>query len=328
MSCPKGHAALPGGTHLRKAEKVNLAASIRQRLLNLIPTQKLDFTITLRRYAFERLLYRLGRSDYANNFILKGAMLFVLWSEQPLRTTRDLDLLGSEEMDATTVDRVFRHLLGVETEPDGLQFNLDTLKVDPIRLLDEFQGIRVRLEARLGQIRMPLHIDIGFGDSVWPDPAFVRYPTLLDMPPPRIRAYRRENTIAEKLQAMARLSAINSRMKDFFDIDALAERFSFTGPELAKAISATFSRQGRFMPPETLHAFSEEFASSREKQTQWVAFLRRIRSSDTTVSFARIVEAIREFLQPVLRAVVVGDPFDLAWPPGGPWQPNARHPNA
>ena len=251
-------------------------------------------------------------------------MLFVPWSEHPLRTTRDLDLLGSEEMDAAKVERAFRQLLSVVTEPDGLEFNLDTLKLDPIRRLDGIEGLRVRLEARLGQIRIPLHIDIGFGDSVWPNPAFVRYPILLNMPQPRIRAYRRENTIAEKLQAMARLSAINSRMKDFFDINVLAENFSFNGPDLAKAIRVTFSSFGRSLPSETLHAFSEEFASSREKQTQWAAFLRRIKYSNPSITFARIVESIRVFLQPLMVAISAGDPFDLVWLPGGPWLPEAR----
>ncbi len=209
--------------------KKNLPASVRQRLLNLSKERGQPFDLVLVRYGIERLLYRLSCSPYAEKFLLKGAMLFVVWGEDAPRTTRDLDLLGFGPADETEVKANFVDLAGLDVEPDGLEFLPASVAVAPIREDARYSGIRVTLEARLAQARIPLQVDIGYGDAVTPAPAEVDFPPLLDFPAPRLRAYPYYTVMAEKLEAAVLLGAANTRMKDFFDLWYLSGRFTFEG---------------------------------------------------------------------------------------------------
>jgi predicted nucleotidyltransferase component of viral defense system len=230
---------------LKPKRSKNTAASVRQRLLNLSRTTGEDFQLILTRYAMERLLYRLGTSKYASRFILKGALLFTLWTGQMHRPTRDLDLLGSGENSEQALAEAFGALCGTTATDDGMTFDADSVSVAPIREDQEYGGQRVRLKAKLGNARVDLQIDVGFGDAITPGPVTVSYPTLLGMESPRLRAYPRETVVAEKLEAIVKLGLANSRMKDFYDLHVLAERFPFEGPIVCDAIAATFARRGR-----------------------------------------------------------------------------------
>ena len=228
----------------------NLPASVRSRLLALAKSRGEDFTFVLMRYGLERLLFRLGRSAHAHEFVLKGAMLFPLWSGNPHRSTKDLDLLGFGSPDASRLVRVFREVVAIPV-PDGIEFLPETVKAVPIREDAIYDGIRVTLEALLTAARMHLQVDVGFRDAVVPAPLETSYPTMLDVPAPVLRAYPREAVIAEKLHAMVDLGLANSRMKDFFDLWFLASNFSFDGGTLGESVRSTFGRRAtaRFLWP-------------------------------------------------------------------------------
>jgi len=302
----------------------NLPASVHQRLLNLDPGRTHDFTPVLRRYAFERWLYRLGKSDHAESFVVKGAMLFVLWTSDLPRTTMDLDLLGIGNVTEVGLRRVFSKIGRMKVEPDGLTFDADSIVVEPIRDEAEYHGLRAKFMTRLGNIRIPLQIDIGIGDDVWPEPEYVLYPTLLDMPAPYIRAYRKETTIAEKLDAMLELGMLNSRMKYFYDIAVLSDLFSFEGAKLQRAVRVSLKRRVLTSLWELPIAFTDEFAQDKDKNIQWGAFLRRIGKSSVALPLQQIVIKIRNFLLPVLQTLAAGTEFNESWPPGGPWRPQEK----
>jgi len=299
----------------------NLPASVYQRLLNLDPARTHDFTPVLRRYAFERWLYRLGKSKHSKSFVVKGAMLFVLWTGEVSRKTMDLDLLGIGNFTEAGLRRDLSKVGNTKVEPDGLAFDTDSMVVEPIRDEAEFHGLRARFGARLGNIRIPLQVDVGIGDNTWPKPIFIIYPTLLGMPAPHIRAYRKETTIAEKLDCMLELGMLNSRMKDFYDIAVLSDLFSFKGAELQKAVRVSLKRRTLEALPESPIAITDEFARDKDKNVQWGAFLRRIGKSSEVLPFQRVVMKIRNFLLPVLRALMAGSEFNDVWEPGGPWRP-------
>ncbi|MCJ7586518.1 MAG: nucleotidyl transferase AbiEii/AbiGii toxin family protein [Candidatus Aminicenantes bacterium] len=298
----------------------NLPASVHQRLLNLDPARTHDFTPVLRRYAFERWLYRLGKSDHAESFVVKGAMLFVLWTSDLPRTTMDLDLLGIDTLTEAGLRRVFSRIGRMKVEPDGLTFEANNIAFEPIRDEAEYHGLRVKFMARLGDIRIPLQVDIGIGGSVWPEPEYVLYPTLLDMPAPRIRVYRKETTIAEKLDAMLELGILNSRMKDFYDIAVLGDLFSFSGTELQRAVLVSLKLRKLTSLSELPVAFTDEFAQDKDKNIQWGAFLRRIGKSSVALPLQQVVIKIRNFLLPVLQALNARTEFNEVWEPGGPWR--------
>ncbi|MFH0910255.1 MAG: nucleotidyl transferase AbiEii/AbiGii toxin family protein [Planctomycetota bacterium] len=301
-----------------------MAASIQQRLLDLDPDRREDPNARLTRYALERLLYRISKSSHSGSFILKGAMLFIAWSKAAFRTTRDLDLLGEGDLSAAQVRAMFEDICGLAVEPDGLVYQTSAMSIAPIREEADFHGWRIELWARMKNTRIRIRVDIGLGDAVSPHPEWIVYPTLLEnMPAPRIRAYRRETVVAEKFQAMVTLGLKNSRMKDFYDCAILAERFLFHGPDLVLAMQATFDRRGILLPVESPTAFTDAFARDKDKQTQWDAFLGRMRLGALLPSFTEVVTAIREFLLPVMKAAAQRIPFDQDWPPGGPWRKGA-----
>jgi hypothetical protein len=206
----------------------DVAASVRQRLLNRSRERGEDFQLTLIYFALERLMYRLSRSAYRDRFILKGAMLFSVWSETPHRATRDLDLLRRGDHEMSVLIHEFQEICRTPIEDDGMAFLPESISGEKIREGDEYQGIRLTFEARLGVARIPIQVDIGFGDAVLPKPEPLDYPTLLDFPAPRLLAYPRETVIAEKFQSMVELGIANSRMKDFFDLWFLAGYSSLT----------------------------------------------------------------------------------------------------
>jgi len=233
---------------MTKDKPSNIAISVRQRLLNILRDTGDDPNLVWTRYATERLLYRLSVSEYAGEFILKGAMLFMVWTGKTYRPTLDMDFLGQGDDSSERLAEVFRKVCGVDVEPDGLVFDVDTVASAPIREEQEYQGQRVTLIAFLGKARIPIQVDVGFGDVVTPKAKKIRYPTLLDFPAPSIRACPRETVVAEKFQAMVMLGIANSRMKDFYDLYVLARDFSFDGNTLVRAIKATFKRRKEISP--------------------------------------------------------------------------------
>lgn len=305
---------------MKAGTKSNLAASVRQRLLNLAKVRRADFQLILIQYGIERLLYRLTQSVYKDRFLLKGAMLFSIWSNEPFRSTRDVDLLGQGDSDIPTMLKVFKEICRTAVEDDGLQFLVETIEGEQIRDDQEYHGIRLWFEARLAGARIPLQIDIGFGDAVAPPPELVDYPVMLDLPVPRLCAYPREVVVAEKFQAMVILGIANSRMKDFFDIWMLASVFDFAGPRLSQAIGTTFERRKTELPINPPLALTEEFYKDSGKQIQWTAFLRKGRLKIQEKDFGEVVSLLREFLMPPTIALAKKQLFEAKWQQGGPWR--------
>jgi len=304
---------------MKREAPFNLPASVHQRLLNLSQQRGEEFNLLLTRFAIERLLYRLSRSAEAGHFVLKGALTFAVWGMQPHRPTRDLDLLGYGENTSGRLIEAFRCICDAETEADGLTFDLDSLRAHPIRLDQEYQGQRVELNAYLGKARVPLQIDIGFGDIVTPPAEEAIYPTLLAFPAPRVRVYPKEAVVAEKLHAMIVLGALNSRIKDFYDLWIMARELPFEGAVLGRAIKATFARRQTALPTSRPVALTAEFAARPDVQTRWGAFLRRNRLAAGESTFPMVITDLSDFLMPILTALSSAAVFDQAWTAGGPW---------
>lgn len=294
----------------------NLTASVRQRLQNISRAGKEPFDLVLSRYAVERLLYRLSQSTYADRFLLKGAMLFPLWFEEMHRPTRDVDLLGFSENDEETLERIFKRLCEITVEEDGLTFDANSVTAERIQEDAAYSGIRVTLLATLDKARIPVQADIGFGDAVTPSPEEVTFPTLLGFPAPKLRAYPIYTVVAEKLEAMVSLGEANSRMKDFFDIWFLSQRFEFEGKLLAQAIQATFIRRLTALPEGIPLALSNEFADS--KGTQWRAFLNK--NALPQSEFLQVITALRTFIAAPLSSAAHGWVFVQVWAKQGPWR--------
>jgi predicted nucleotidyltransferase component of viral defense system len=296
------------------------AASVRQRLLNIAKERGEEFNFVLLRYGLERLLFRLGQSRYAGTFVLKGAMLFPLWSGSPHRATKDMDLLGSGPPDIARFVDIF-HEVAAAIVDDGVTFLPNTVAGVAIREEAIYDGIHITLEGRLGVARIPLQVDVGFGDAVTPAPLETSYPVLLaDMPIPRLRVYARETAIAEKVEAMVTLGLGNSRLKDFFDIWYLARTFEFDQATLSEAIRATFARRQTPLPDETPVALTTAFADDPAKGAQWRAFIGRSRAVGTAPGLSEVVEVLVALLKPIL----MGDGEDptsaRVWRPGsGRW---------
>lgn len=248
--------------------------SIRQRLLNLSRASGETFDYVLTRYGIERVLYRLGKSEIADKFVLKGATLFHVWNKKVHRPTRDLDLLGFGPNDPESLRCVMLHIMNVPCDEDGLTFDENTLVVAPIREDSDDGGVRAKFRAMLGNIRIAIQIDVGFGDAITPGPELREYPTLLSgMPTTNLATYPACTVIAEKFEALVRLDAHNTRMKDFYDLDFLLADIGYDQQSVEAAIQATFARRGSTLPVDVPTGLTEIFAHDRSEM--WNAFLRK-----------------------------------------------------
>lgn len=294
----------------------DLAASVAARLLGLARQGADEYQSLLVRYARERLLYRLSRSEWRERFVLKGASLFAVWSGAPHRSTRDIDLLGFVPPDPARLGGVFRSFCSVEVEPDGLVFVPESVRARTIREADEYQGIRVSVLATLKRTRIPVQVDVGIGDSVVPPPEEVVYPVLLDMSAPRLRAYSRYTVVAEKFETMVELAMANSRLRDYYDVWALARGFEFDGDTLRAALEATFGRRRVELPLTAPVGLTDGFAADAAKQAQWRAFVGRSLRGEGTPGLGEVVAAVRGFVEPVLTGKAQG----CMWRPGPGWE--------
>lgn len=241
-----------------------------------------------------------------------------VWDSPLARPTLDVDLLGrmtaSEEVVAAMVKACFAE----DVADDGIRFDPNSMRIQLIRAATGDPGIRVRFIAYLGKIRVPMQIDVGFGDAVVPGPVRISLPTLLDLPSPRLLAYPPESAVAEKFQTMVDLDKANSRMKDFYDVFTLGRSLDFEGTSLSSAIKATFERRHTTVPAEVPTALTAAFADDSAKQTQWKTFLRKGRLDGEGKSLEEVIIFLKGFLMPPTLALAAGRPFNMHWPAGGP----------
>jgi predicted nucleotidyltransferase component of viral defense system len=296
----------------------DIGASVRARLLQLARQRGDDFQLLLTRYVNERLLYRLSRTQHHASFTLKGATLFSLWTGNPHRSTRDVDLLGVGDPSEARIRSVLADVIAFPVQDDGVVFDADSISVGPIREDQEYGGVRVELYARVTAARVRLQVDVGFGDAVTPPASVASLPAILDFPSPRLLVYPRETVVAEKLDAIVQLGMANSRMKDYYDLFVMAKIFEFDGPLLVNAIIATFERRKTALPGRLPTGLTVEFASSPSKGAQWHAFARKSGAVDVA-DLPTTIAAIVAFASAPLLARTGAASFARTWPPGGPW---------
>lgn len=299
----------------------DVAASVRARLLNQAKNAREEFERTLVRYADERLLYRLGASAARERCVLKGASLLTAWMHDPYRATRDVDLLATGSPDAASIRGILDEICAVSCTADGLRFDLTDLLIEEIRTGQEYAGQRARFVAYLGAARIRIQVDFGYGDALVNGARELEYPTMLaGLPAPRVRAYPREATVAEKFHAMVTLDTRNSRMKDFHDVWALSGAFAFVGPDLRRAVSACFARRGTPWDAEIPRPLTPAFYQMPELQARWQGYLT---AGAVLVAppaqFDMIGERVIEFLGPLRSSIMSNDSFEQNWAPGGTW---------
>lgn len=287
------------------------AASIKARLNNRARAGKKTFQEVLIAYALERSIYRLSVSEYAEHFILKGGVfLYALFECEFARATSDIDLLAKNiSNDITEIERVFEKIFSIECE-DAIRYDLETLKVKSITEFKEYHGVNVSIFAYLDRTRIPVSVDIGFGDIVCPDKVKMVFPALLDMEQPEIYAYSISSVIAEKFEAIVSLGDANSRYKDFYDIYMLAGRYDIDGMELSESMRETFAHRGTGF--EDMYALTDAFSESKIHQSRWRAFLNK-KKAMVNVEFKTVIVLLRTFLLPVVDSIVEGREYLLKW---------------
>ncbi|MBD2777457.1 nucleotidyl transferase AbiEii/AbiGii toxin family protein [Iningainema tapete] len=291
----------------------NIPASVRRRLLHLSKEQGEDFNYLLTRYAADRLLYRLSQSVHKHQFILKGATLFRVWSGEPHRATKDVDLLGHGNSEISSLTKIFQEICEISCEDDGITFGSETVKGEKIKEDQEYEGVRIKLRSQLETTTIQVQIDIGFGDAVTPKAQEVEFPPILNLPAPCLLIYPRETVIAEKFQAMVALGIMNSRLKDFYDIWFLCQKFEFQGTILSEALKNTFHRRRTPLPIALPFALTAEFAFDKDKQKQWKSFVDKGQLKTAHVSLPEVIAVVGEFLMPPSLAAAQGEVFNKIW---------------
>ncbi len=305
---------------MRRPRAHGLTRSVQDRLRNLARCDGRPYAELLQLWALERYLYRLSRLPHSDRFVLKGALMMRVWQGLDSRPTRDIDLLGPVDITAAAVERLIRDSILVEVPPDGLDLDPESIQISPIRVPEKQVGFRAKFDGFLARSRLRFQVDIGTGDDVVPDPVLVEFPTLLDFPSPRMRAYTPYTSIAEKFQAIVKLELANTRMKDYFDLALLAIRLAFDGEILTSALIRTFEGRGTVLPKDTPPGLEDAFAESEVKVAQWQAFVRKSLLQETALSLSATVTRARQFLMPAVQAAAASEPFPMSWTPGGPWQ--------
>ena len=299
---------------------INVAASIRQRLLNLARDRNEDFGLLLTKYALERLLFRISQSKHKMTFILKGALLFELWTEETHRPTRDADFLSIGSSDPRRFEAILKEICVLPVVDDGLVFDPSSVTARQIKEGAHYEGVRVSFLGYLEKARIPIQLDIGFGDAVTPPAVETAFPTMLGGPAAVLLTYPRETVVAEKFEAMIKLGIANTRMKDFHDLYSLSRLFSFEGQVLSEAIIRTFERRKTRLPSTLPTAFTAEFVEDESKQRQWAAFNAKNKLYIKSVPLKTVIGSIEQFIMPMLLGVAAEGGWNRSWTGGGPWR--------
>ena len=258
---------------MAKKEITNIAGSVKLRLQNYSRNNSLEFNSVLLQYIQERFLYRISRSNYAQSFVLKGALLFLAYDISRFRPTKDIDLLGkSLPNKVDSLKEIFHDIASISVE-DGLVFDPGSVKAEEIIEQDEYHGIRIHVVARLGTAKQQIQIDIGFEDVIFPEPTEIDYPTLLDFKAPHLLVYSIESAIAEKFEAIVSLGIATSRMKDFYDLHYFASKKEFDLNTLHTALKETF-RNRQTSIEKRYSIFEDKFKNDGHLQSLWTSFLK------------------------------------------------------
>ena len=306
---------------MNKRTLQNVSASVHQRLLNIARKTARPFDEVLQYFAMERFLYRLSQTEHADSFVLNGALLFRIWDIPDSRATRDIDLLAYLDNSPENLAAIIRDVCAIDNVDDGLKFDPETVEAQRIKEDANYEGVRIRFRGQLGNARIHMQVDVGFGDLIHPGAVQADYPALLDLPAPSLRIYPPETVVAEKVEAMVRLGSLNSRMKDFYDIWRMSQQFDFETEVLCEAISRTFGKRET-----AVIEFDDlvvELLDSETLQVQWTAFLGQSAVSGPE-TIPEVVALIGNFLSPVFSLIKSNKVFSQEWTAPGPWR-NAVH---
>lgn len=251
------------------------AVSVKTRLKNFAVKAGITFQEALTYYGLERMIYRLSISPYAEHFVLKGGIfLYAIYECNYERATTDVDLLAQRISNSREeMEKVFREIFSQDVD-DALVFDLASIEVEDITEFKEYHGLHISVIGYLDRTRIPVSIDIGFGDVIYPDAVKMDFPVLLDMEPPRVNAYSLESSIAEKIEAIIHNGYLNSRYKDFYDIYVLSKKYAFTYSNMKTAITETFANRGTDITMNST-VFGDEFIQDSVHRKRWKSFLKK-----------------------------------------------------
>ena len=305
---------------MKRQRAQGLAHSIQDRLKAQAEVEGRPFAELLDLYGIERLLHRLGKSKHRDRFVLKGALLMRHWLGSNTRPTRDVDLMGPSGLDPQVVQEVLTDVLEARVEQDGLEYDLRSLRIEQIRDTSPVPGYRARFEGHLGQAVIHHQVDMVPADAIYPPDTRIQIPGLLNLPVAEIRAYTPYSVVAEKLEAMVALGDANSRMKDYFDLTALATGMSFDGETLAEAIRVCFKARSTSIPAGEPQGITADFGAQNAHSKLWEGYRRKAMLPETFLEFPKVLANIRGFVLPPLHAAEGNASFRREWPPGGPWK--------
>lgn len=277
----------------------NISESVKSQLKEIANKSGEPFQTVLNRFGIERLLYRISILPATKNYLLKGAQLFNLWYDQPFRPTRDIDFLGFGANELENIREIFIDLSDLDVA-DGLIFDSDTVQVIRMNEQNRYPGARVALIARLNRSEISVKIDIGFGDRVTTSPEEAIFPVLIgEFPRPKLFVYPIHTVVAEKAEAIVRFGLINSRLKDYFDLQMIFKMEEIDERAFIDSIVATFSHRGTEIPSDVPLGLSSEYFLDQRNRTQWRAFLRKNQLGEKELE--PVVREIAAKLVPILR---------------------------
>ena len=287
------------------------AISVKDRLKKQANEEKKTMQDKIVMYGLERTIYRLSISEYAERFTLKGGIfLYALFNGDYTRATTDIDLLAQcISNDIEEMKKVFKEIFSIKCD-DALRFDLNTLDVIYITEFKEYHGVKVSILGHLDKTKVPISIDIGFGDIVYPERMKMDFPVLLDMDIPKVYAYSISSVVAEKFEAFVSLGLANSRYKDFYDIYVLADRYNFDGTELMNAIKETFNHRGTSF--DDIVAFEDGFADDETRLMRWNSFVKK-KKALVKLGFEETVQLLKILLFPIVDAIKKNELFERTW---------------
>ena len=287
------------------------AISVKDRLKKQAIEEKKTMQDKIVMYGLERTIYRLSISEYAERFTLKGGIfLYALFNGDYTRATTDIDLLAQcISNDVEEMEKVFKEIFSIKCD-DALHFDLNTLDIIYITEFKEYHGVKVSILGHLDKTKVPISIDIGFGDIVYPERMKMDFPVLLDMDIPKVYAYSINSVVAEKFEAFVSLGLANSRYKDFYDIYVLADRYNFDGTELMNAIKETFNHRSTSL--EEIVAFEDGFADDETRLMRWNSFVKK-KKALIKLDFEETVQLLKILLFPIVDAIKKNELFERTW---------------
>lgn len=287
------------------------ATSVKERLKKQSREDGKTMQDKLITFGLERTVYRISISPYSERFTLKGGIfLYALFDGEYARATMDIDLLAHQiPNDASEIKKVFRDIFSIVCD-DALRFDLNTLNVINITEFKEYHGVNVSIMGYLDRTKVPVSIDIGFGDVIYPERTKMDFPVLLDMEVPKVYAYSICSVIAEKFEAFVSLGLVNSRYKDFYDIFVLADRYNLVGTELKKAIIETFNHRGTNF--DDIVAFEPDFMYDTTRKNRWEVFVKK-KKALLKIDFEDTITIVKALLMPVVDAIKNNSSFEKQW---------------